>query len=89
MNAPAIDIKLTESERQSPAWRTIKTKIDAQLEKLRRQNDNPSLTDVETATLRGHIACLKVLATLDTVPPAVPAERPVLARAARTGTWSE
>lgn len=74
---PNLDIVLTDEERGSPAWRSLKAKFEARLEKMRRDNDNPNLTDVETATLRGHIACLKAVLALDKPPlAAVPDARP-------------
>lgn len=65
-----IDMTLSEAERQSPAWHSMKAKFQARLEKLRQRNDKP-MTELETATLRGHIECLKAVLALDAVPPKV------------------
>ncbi|HET8727584.1 MAG TPA: hypothetical protein VFO41_08760 [Alphaproteobacteria bacterium] len=65
---PDLDIVLTDEERASGAWRALKAKFEAILDRKRKENDNPNLTDVETATLRGHIACLKAVLALDKPP---------------------
>lgn len=72
-----IDNFLTEEERSSSAWKTIKEHLERLLAKKRVENDNPKLTDVETATLRGHIECLKAVIALGRTPP------PMTATAAR------
>lgn len=72
MSAPLkqiIDNFLTQEERTSPVWQSVCQHIDRMLAKKRVENDDPKLTDVETATLRGHIACLKSLRDLGKKPP--------------------
>lgn len=73
---------LTAEERNSPIWDSVVRHLTRMLEAKRLENDNPKLTDVETATLRGHIAALKAFIALGRVPPpltaplARPASRP-------------
>ena len=70
---------LTQEERNSPVWESVCKHLERMLAKRRIENDNPKLTDVETATLRGHIDCLKAMIALSRTPP------PVTASAARPG----
>lgn len=60
---------LTKEERTSPVWLSIKAKLQAKLEELRIKNDDAKLTDVETATLRGHLRMLKAFLALGNEPP--------------------
>ncbi len=71
---------LTVEERNSPVWASVLTHIERMLAKKRTENDNPKLTDVETATLRGHIQCLIALRALGRTPP------PMTATVARPGS---
>ncbi len=74
MSAPLkqiIDNFLTEDERKSPVWASVQKHLERMLARKRIENDNPKLTDVETATLRGHIACLKAMQALDKPPQVV------------------
>ena len=43
----------------SPQWHTFRKWAEAQLKKARDKNDNPSLTEIQTAHLRGEIRVLK------------------------------
>lgn len=65
------DFFLTEDERKSGVWASVCAHLDRMIEKKRQENDNPKLTDVETATLRGHLACLKAIRALGNEPPAM------------------
>lgn len=81
MTAPVkliIDSFLTEDERTSPVWQSVQGHLERMLAKKRIENDNPKLTDVQTATLRGHIQCLTAIIALGKTPPplAVPDARP-------------
>ena len=85
MNAPPkliVEFFLTDDERNSPVWESVRGHLERMLAKKRIENDNPKLTDVETATLRGHIKCLKGVISLGEKPPemmataARPATRP-------------
>lgn len=72
MKAPVklvIDNFLTEDARTSPVWQEAKRHFEHMLARRRIENDNPKLTDVETATLRGHIQCLKAILALGSKPP--------------------
>lgn len=77
----ALAFKLTEEERQSPVFRSLCIRLDAKLDVLRKRNDDATLSDLQTATLRGHIACLKSVLSLAKAPrvePPMTAERPML-----------
>jgi hypothetical protein len=73
MSAPVklfiADDYLTRDDRTSPVWARLKDRLEKKLEALRKANDNPKLTDVETATLRGHLKCLKEVIALGNEPP--------------------
>ena len=72
MSAPLkqiIESFLTKDERTSPVWKSVQAHLERMLAKKRIENDNPKLTDVETATLRGHIACLRAILSLGSKPP--------------------
>ena len=73
-----FDFHLTREERESPVWLSLKDRLERKLVELRTHNDNPKLTDVETATLRGHIQLLKAFIALGAKPPAMtaPSARP-------------
>ena len=64
-----FDFYLTEDERTSGVWTSLKDRLERKLAELRVKNDDPTLTDVETATLRGHIECLKGVISLGREPP--------------------
>lgn len=66
-----VDFYLAKEERTSTVWLNLKDRLEKKLVSLRKQNDNPNLTDVETATLRGHIECLKEVISLGDEPPAM------------------
>jgi hypothetical protein len=81
MNAPPkliVEFFLTDDERTSPVWESVRGHLERMLAKKRIENDNSELTDVETATLRGHIDCLKAFIALGRKPPQMtaPAARP-------------
>lgn len=63
------DDLLTQEERSSPVWQSMRAHFERMLAKLRIENDNPELTAVETATLRGRIECLKSIRDLGKEPP--------------------
>lgn len=70
MIAPSIaDFHLTDEERLSSTWQSVQRHLQRMIEKKRQENDNPKLTDVQTATLRGHIECLKAMLALGKKPP--------------------
>lgn len=72
MRAPVkliIESFLTDEERMSGTWQSAQKHLERMLAKKRLENDNPRLTDVETATLRGHIQCLNAIIALGRKPP--------------------
>lgn len=76
MSAPVRLIEenfLTQEERTSTTWRSVERHLQRMLDKKRLENDSPNLTAVETATLRGHIACLTAFLALGKTPPAMTA----------------
>lgn len=52
---------LNERELLDPVWLKIKAKYEQRLAELRKNNDRHALTELETATLRGRIAEVKML----------------------------
>lgn len=58
------NFKLTPQERDTPLWKKLSAHFDARLSALRLRNDNPKLTDAETAALRGRISEVKELLCL-------------------------
>src|SRR5436853_7166738 len=55
---------VTELERQSPLWLKLKAHMEKRIASLRARNDNDRNAE-DTAKLRGRIAELKLIATLD------------------------
>ena len=55
---------LTEGEKAHPLWRRLKAHLAAKLDGCRARNDDPALTESETAALRGQIKTLKGLIAL-------------------------
>jgi len=51
---------------QSETWRRIDAHLRQELDKLRRENDKPDLTDTQTATLRGRILQIKRILAMPT-----------------------
>jgi hypothetical protein len=54
---------LTVQERNSALWRRMEMHFTERLAVLRTQNDKPQ-SEMQTAQLRGHIACLKAVIRL-------------------------
>lgn len=76
MSAPLkqiVDNFLTDDERTSPVWQSVKGHLERMLAKARILNDNPNLTPVQTATLRGQIQTLRAMITLGATPPVMTA----------------
>lgn len=67
------EFRLDLNDRNSPTWAKLKRHLEAQIEKLRAQNDN-DLDPVKTAKLRGRIAGLKNLLALGSPDPAMVAD---------------
>lgn len=55
--------ELSTGEKSHPLWARLKAHFEDQLKILRARNDSPK-NEIETATLRGHIACLKAIISL-------------------------
>lgn len=55
--------ELSDGEKMHPLWVRLKAHLETQLQSLRERNDRPQ-TEFETATLRGHIKCLRALIAL-------------------------
>ena len=62
------DFALTDGERHHPLWTRHSAHLTERLRELRGRNDGP-LNELETATLRGQINCLKGLIALGDDPP--------------------
>jgi hypothetical protein len=58
------DFTLTEGEKSHPLWMRLKSHFIDKLEVCRAKNDDPNLTEAQTAALRGQIATLKTLISL-------------------------
>jgi ribosomal protein L30/L7E len=54
---------LTPGDRQTAVWQKISKYLEAELDRLRKQNDKPALPE-DTARLRGRIAAVKDLLAL-------------------------
>jgi hypothetical protein len=59
---------LTEHERTSPLWAKIQGELEKKLAILRVRNDDPTLTESETAALRGQIKSYKTIIKLGEEP---------------------
>lgn len=64
-----LPFELNNAERISPLWIKISTELEKKLAGLRIKNDNETLTERETAALRGQIKSLKVILGLGDEPP--------------------
>ena len=56
---------LSRGDRQTGLWLRLRDHLETKLASLRGRNDGP-LNERETATLRGHIECLKGIIALGT-----------------------
>ena len=63
------DFRLTDGERHHPLWAKLSAHFAAHLHDLRGKNDDPNLTEAQTAAFRGQIACLKWVIALGNEPP--------------------
>ena len=82
MTAPPrliADDFLTDDERNSAVWQSVRGRLEQMLAEKRIENDNPKLTPDNTLVLRGHIQLLKAFIALGRKPPEM------VAAAARTG----
>lgn len=60
---------LTGEDRNSDLWRRLLPELERRLSEARVRNDEPSLTQDQTAMKRGEIAVLKALIRLNTPRP--------------------
>lgn len=65
---------LNPADRQSPLWLKLKKHAEERLAKMRVRNDSMKLDEKDTASMRGRIAELKYLATLDNPAPQTEAD---------------
>jgi len=61
--------KLSEQDKHSSLWVRLEAQLIERLDRARRKNDDPKLTEARTAALRGEIECLKGLIALGKSPP--------------------
>lgn len=59
-----MDFQLTELDKAQSLWLRLKEYLEYRLATARKDNDRPTMTEHETATLRGEIRCLKRLIAL-------------------------
>lgn len=55
--------ELSDGEKAHPLWVKLKAHFEAQLQSLRERNDRTQ-PELETATIRGHIKCLRAIIAL-------------------------
>lgn len=68
---------LDHSDKTSPTWAKLKKFYEKRLENLRKQNDNPKSSELDTAVRRGRIAeCMAILALERELPPHHPDNPP-------------
>lgn len=66
-----IEFRLTSAERASPLWLRLREHLDLKLQQKRARNDDHTLTEQQTAVMRGHIQCLKEIILLEKMPPVI------------------
>jgi hypothetical protein len=65
-----MPFELNAAERMSPLWIKLSTEMEKRLNTLRSKNDNPNLSEAQTAAIRGTIRCYKtILGFGDEMPP--------------------
>ncbi len=69
MSDPAAPFTLTDGERTHPLWLRLTAHLTDKLNTARIKNDDAGLTELETASLRGQIKCLRALIGLGTSRP--------------------
>ncbi len=65
------DFELTDGERSHPLWQRLYAHLVESAADARARNDDPALSERETAVLRGRIYALKSLIALDTPRPII------------------
>lgn len=61
---PDDEFSLTEPDKHSSLWLRLKSTLLDQLDRARKRNDDPALSEQGTAALRGQIRCLKQIIAL-------------------------
>lgn len=64
MSDPVPAFELSDGEKLNPLWVRLKAHFETRLQSLRIRNDSAKLTEAETASIRGHIQCLKAVIAL-------------------------
>jgi len=65
MIEPPRPFKLTSADTTSPLWDKLKKHYEERLTAARLRNDDPGLTEVQTAAVRARIAEAKYFLSLD------------------------
>jgi hypothetical protein len=60
---------LSDSERRNPLWLKLREHFAQMLANKRGNNDDPNLTEIKTAKIRGEINLLKAIIALGDEPP--------------------
>lgn len=66
-----VPFTLTNNDRLQPVWLKLKAYLTQELEAARKRNDNPQLSEQDTAAIRGDIKRLKALLALNEDDPAL------------------
>lgn len=56
--------ELRDGEKSHPLWKRLRAHLEQRLADHRAKNDDPAMTEIQTAALRGQIKCLKGLIAL-------------------------
>lgn len=66
---PSGTFRLSQSDLVNPLWLRINEYLEFQLAKLRTENDDVALDEMQTAIKRGHIQFLRQFQALGKIPP--------------------
>lgn len=56
---------ITDAQATNPLWHALRAHYTARLAQLRAENDNPALSEKDSAVLRGRIAECKAFLSMD------------------------
>jgi len=62
-------MRLNDAQALNPLWQALRAHYTARLSQLRTENDNPALSEKETAALRGRIAECRAILDMDSPEP--------------------
>lgn len=62
---PKPPFRLSNGQRTSETWQVLKAHLQEELQRLRERNDNPQLSEADTAALRGQITHCKAMLALE------------------------